>query len=138
MSDYQSIIMKMDHNFLSNLGQVLADEEINVVKGPQTGLLMMVAQDPFETDFCLGEVLITEAETEYQGQRGYAMVLGDEPERALLIAAVEAICQSNNEALKKQLKRFLGAHSFRLSKSADWERKLLTKTLVNFETMAKR
>jgi phosphonate C-P lyase system protein PhnG len=137
MSRYQSTIMEMDREFLGKLTQLLAEEEIDIVKAPQTGLLMMVARDPFETDFCLGEILITEAETEYQGRRGYAMVLGEKPDRAMLTAAVEAICQSRNEALKKHLERLLAEASSSLREKEEWERKILAASLVGFETMVK-
>ena len=137
MSDYQSIIVKLDHHCLTNLGKLLAEEEVEVVKGPKTGLLMMVAQDPFATDFCLGEILITEAESEYQGHRGYAMVLGEESERAVLTAAVAAIFASDNDVLKKRIDQFLAPLASALNREAEWERRLLTKTLVNFESMVK-
>lgn len=66
------------------------------------------------------------------------MVLGEEPERAVLLAAVTAVGQSSNEALKKRIESFLAEPSARLSQWADWQLKLLTKTLVSFETMVKR
>ncbi len=137
MSDHQSVIMSMDQKSVSELKELLGEAEIQVSKAPQTGLLMMVARDPFATDFCLGEILVTEAETEYRGQRGYALVLGEEPEKAMLTAAVAAIFQSDNDALKTEIGQFLAPMAFRLKESATWERRLLSKTQVNFETMVK-
>jgi alpha-D-ribose 1-methylphosphonate 5-triphosphate synthase subunit PhnG len=138
MSEHQSVIMALEREPLSELRELLSGEEIQVIRPPQSGLLMMVARDPFATDFCLGEILVTEAETEYQGQRGYAMVMGDEPEKALLTAAVAAIFQSNSNALKKQISQFLDPLAAHLHQAADWERRLLAKTQVNFESMVKR
>jgi alpha-D-ribose 1-methylphosphonate 5-triphosphate synthase subunit PhnG len=138
MSHHQSVIMAMDRKDLVNLSELLAAEEIQVIRTPQTGLLMLVAQDPFATDFCLGEILVTEAESEYQGHRGYAMVMGDEPEKALLTAAVAAILQGDNGALKNQIHQFLAPLASTLSREAEKERQLLTKTLVSFEGMVKR
>jgi phosphonate C-P lyase system protein PhnG len=138
MSEQQTVIMAMDRESLSKLKELLAEAEIRVIRTPQTGLLMMLAQDPFATNFCLGEILVTEAETEYQDQRGYAMVMGEEPEKAMLIASVAAVFLSNNDTLKTQIGQFLAQLAERLNRSAEWERRLLTKTLVNFESMVKR
>ena len=66
MFDHQSVIMAMNRESLPKLSELLTDEEIQGIRTPQTGLLMMVARDPFVTDFCLGEILVTEAETEYR------------------------------------------------------------------------
>ena len=137
MSDYQRLIVNLEPHYLHNLGKLLAEEEIEVLQAPKTGLLMMVARDPFATDFCLGEILITEAETAYQGHRGYAMILGEEPDKAVLTAAVAAIFQSGNEVLKKRIDQFMAPLASTLSQEAEWERRLLTKTLVNFESMVK-
>ena len=52
---------------------------------------MMAADNFFGTDFYLGEILVVEAEVEYKGLKGYAMVMGDESERALLAASVDTI-----------------------------------------------
>jgi alpha-D-ribose 1-methylphosphonate 5-triphosphate synthase subunit PhnG len=137
MSEHQSLIMAMDRESLAGFSELLSDENIQVIRTPQTGMLMMVAKDPFDTDFCLGEILITEAETEYQGRRGYAMVMGDEPEKAILAAAVAAILQGGDDALKTRIGQFLAPLASGLTQKAERERQLLTKTLVNFETMVK-
>lgn len=137
MSDHQSVIIALERESLAALSELLQEEEIQMIRPPQTGLLMMVAKDPFATDFCLGEILVTEVETEYQGRRGYAMVMGDEPEKATLTAAVAAIFQGNNDALKTRIGQFLAPLASSLSQKAEWERRLLSKTQVNFETMVK-
>jgi alpha-D-ribose 1-methylphosphonate 5-triphosphate synthase subunit PhnG len=137
MSEHQSLIMAMDRESLAEFRDLLGEEDIRVIRSPQTGLLMMAAKDPFDTDFCLGEILITEAETEYNGCRGYAMVLGDEPEKALLTAAVSAILQSDDGALKTRIGQFFAPLASDWSREAERERQLLAKTLVNFETMVK-
>jgi len=138
MCDYQALVMHLDQENLAMLAELLAAEEFHVVKGPQTGLLMMVAQDPFATDFCLGEILVTEAATEYQGHRGYALVIGDEAEKALLAALLAAIVQSSNVALKEQIEHLLAPVADKLRQAMDRERRLLATSLVNFETMVKR
>jgi phosphonate C-P lyase system protein PhnG len=73
--DVQSVITKMDDSSLKELMQLLSSEEINITKSPETGLLMMTAKDSFNTDFYLGEILVTEAAVGYKGLKGYAMVM---------------------------------------------------------------
>jgi alpha-D-ribose 1-methylphosphonate 5-triphosphate synthase subunit PhnG len=138
--DFQLVITKMDDVSVKELMQLLPTEEINILKKPETGLLMMAAKDSFDTDFYLGEMLVTETEVEYKGLKGYAMVMGDEPERALLAASVDAILQADTldemEDLKQKIKSFLAEQMKRINALQERERQLIAKTKVNFETMS--
>jgi alpha-D-ribose 1-methylphosphonate 5-triphosphate synthase subunit PhnG len=74
---------------------VLADVEPAIVRGPQTGMLMLQACDSAEgIRFNVGEVLVTEALVAIGPHHGYAMIQGLDREGALagaiLDAAVEA------------------------------------------------
>ncbi|PJA50532.1 MAG: hypothetical protein CO171_01250, partial [Syntrophobacterales bacterium CG_4_9_14_3_um_filter_49_8] len=100
-------LMELDEDKVKLLLNMAAEEGIAIVKPPRTGLLMMTVQDSFDADFYLGEILVTEAEVESRGKTGYAMVMGDEPERALLAASIEAIMRGDNEDLKKQIRGFV-------------------------------
>ncbi len=62
---------------------------------------MVSATDPFDVDFHLGEALVTEALVEYEGVQGYGMVMGDQPERALAAASVDAIARAGSPELAK-------------------------------------
>ncbi|MGC8491847.1 MAG: phosphonate C-P lyase system protein PhnG [Syntrophobacteraceae bacterium] len=137
MSGAQPVIMSMDRESLKRLSELLSREDIGVLRAPQTGLLMAVAKDAFATDFCLGEVLVTEAEAEFRGWSGYAMVMGDEPEKAMLAASAAAIFEGDDEDLKGRLTRFLAPYAERLNEAEMRERRLLAKTVVSFETMVK-
>lgn len=137
MTTIQSTIMSMDREALKELSELLSEEDVRVLREPQTGLLMTVAKDAFATCFCLGEILVTEAEADVKGCRGYAMVMGDEPAKAMLAASVAAIFKCDNEELKGRITRFLAPAASRLCESEKRERRLLTKTVVSFESMAK-
>lgn len=137
MTAAQPVIMSMDRESLKRLSELLSEEDIRVLREPQTGLLMAVAKDAFATDFCLGEILVTEAEAEFQGCRGYAMVMGDEPEKAMIAASAAAIFEGDNEELKGRLTGFLTPFAERLNEAEMRERRLLTKTVVSFESMVK-
>ena len=80
------------------------------------------------------------AEVEYKGLKGYAMVMGDEPERALLAASVDAILQTDNGDLMGDLKQkvmdFITVQAKKTTEADEMERRLIAKTRVSFETMA--
>lgn len=139
--EINSVITKMDEKSIEKLITLMPQDEINIIKKPEIGLLMMAAKDSFNTDFYLGEILVTEAEVEYKGLKGYAMVMGDEPERALLAASVDAILQTNNGDLMGDLKQkvmdFITVQDKKTTEANEMERRFIAKTKVSFETMAK-
>jgi alpha-D-ribose 1-methylphosphonate 5-triphosphate synthase subunit PhnG len=131
------LITKLDSASLRQLFDLLAPAGVKILKEPESGLIMMAAKDSLETDFYLGEILVTAAEAEYRGFKGYAMVLGEEPEKALLAAAVEAIWRSDHGDLQSRIRKFLTSRAEVLATAAARERELIARTKVSFETMAK-
>lgn len=130
-------LMELDEDKVKRLWDMAAEQDISVIMPPQTGLLMMTVQDSFDADFYLGEILVTETEVECKGKTGYAMVMGDEPERALLAASLEAIVQGDNEDLKKQIRGFVSEQREKIDSIKEKESALIAKTKVSFESMSK-
>jgi alpha-D-ribose 1-methylphosphonate 5-triphosphate synthase subunit PhnG len=128
-----NVILKMDESALSELLALLGRLDISIVKEPQAGLVMMSARDPFDTDFYVGEVLVTEAEVEYMGRKGYAMVMGDDPDRALARASLDALEQAGY--VGKEIKRHLERQTRKVSSVERKEEALVRSTRVSFETM---
>lgn len=135
--DFQSVITKMDDSSVKELMQLFSTEEINITRSPETGLLMMAAKDSFNTDFYLGEILVTEAEVEYKRLKGYAMVMGDEPEKALTAASLDAILQVDDGDLKQKVMDFITVQAKKTAEADEMERRLIAKTRVSFKTMVK-
>lgn len=135
--DINSIIQTMDKATVTSLLGMLSEQDISIIKPPKSGLLMMTVQDSFDTHFHLGEILVTEAEVECEGKTGYAMVMGDEPEKALLAASVDAVLQGNNKDLKKQMREFISEQMEKVNSIREKEAKLIAKTKVSFETMSR-
>ena len=135
--EINSVITKMDEESIEKLIALIPQDEINITKKPETGLLMMIVNDSFGADFYLGEILVTEAKVEYKGLKGYAMVMGDEPERVLLAALVDAILQEDNGDLKQKVMDFITLQAGKIATADEMERRLIAKTRVIFETMAK-
>lgn len=130
-------LMELDEDKVKLLLDMAAEQDISIIKPPQTGLLMMTVKDSFDADFYLGEILVTETEVECKGKTGYAMVMGDEPERALLAASLEAIVQGDNEDLKKQIRGFVSEQREKIDSIKEKESALIAKTKVSFESMSK-
>lgn len=77
--------------------EVMQDFEVDVTRGPSTGLLMVRMEEPSERiAFNFTEVTVSEAEVSAGGQRGYAMVMGRDPEKALALAVLDAAAESSH------------------------------------------
>ncbi|HLF76218.1 MAG TPA: phosphonate C-P lyase system protein PhnG [Dehalococcoidia bacterium] len=98
--------------------EALADEvletlDIEVARGPSVGLLMVRAEEPSERlQFNFVEVTVSEAEVTARGQRGYAMVMGRFPEKALAGAILDVAVEVDHpvkplieETLRSALER---------------------------------
>ena len=133
--DLPDCILHLPEPAVRKLLGLVAGEAVTVVRGPVTGLVMMSAMDSHETAFYLGEVLVTEAEVDYGGCRGYGMVLGDDADRAIARAAVEAIGASPNRALRERVNRLLAAESRKIEARRRRAASLIAATRVDFETM---
>jgi alpha-D-ribose 1-methylphosphonate 5-triphosphate synthase subunit PhnG len=79
--------------------RVLEDLAVEVSRGPSVGLLMVRAEEPSERlQFNVSEVTVSEAEVTANGQRGYAMVIGRQPEKALAGAVLDVALELGHPA----------------------------------------
>ena len=77
--------------------QVMESLEVDVIREPVVGLLMTRAEEPSERlPFNFVEVVVTEAEVIAGGERGYSMVMGRSPEKALAAAVLDAAVESGH------------------------------------------
>jgi alpha-D-ribose 1-methylphosphonate 5-triphosphate synthase subunit PhnG len=115
---------------------VLEGLEITVTRGPVVGLLALRVEEPFERiPFNFTEVTVSEAEVSARGRRGYAMVLGREPEKALAGAILDAAIEcghSDASVIEAELREALEGEEARLRD--EWAR--VARTRVAFEEMA--
>lgn len=135
--DFRCLLPELDNGQTEMLIDMLSELQIDIIKPPATGLIMINSRDCFDMDFHLGEILVTTAEVAVSGIQGHATVMGDEPAKALLAASVNAAIRSGQveplvsiaekaEALKKDL----------VEKQRQ-ETLLTAATKVHFESMAK-
>jgi phosphonate C-P lyase system protein PhnG len=137
MQEFQPIVMKMDIPAVTDLLELLPAKDFIIIKQPATALVMICATDCFNTDFCLGEALVTEAVVEYDGKQGYAMVLGEDQTRALALASLDAFYQSSDKENQAKIEHVLALASEEIVEKDEKERKLVASTRVNFENMVK-
>lgn len=110
---------------------------IEVVGTPETGLIMLTAEDCFGEPFHLGEVLVATAEVEYQRVRAHATVLGGDLEKAVLAASVNALSRHPEAAaLLQPLLEPVAQCWKRWQAQREQEDRLLAGTRVHFESMA--
>lgn len=108
-----------------------------VHQAPETGLVMATAKDPFDVDFHLGEVLVTTAQVTCNGVVGHGMIMGDLPEHALLLAAVEALEESRTQGLLNIVFDFVEQLALRDTRQKQTEARMAAATTVQFESMKK-
>jgi phosphonate C-P lyase system protein PhnG len=119
------------------LDRLWAAGDFAVVRPPRNGLTMIAVVDPFDTPFYLGEILTTTAEVSLEGHLGHGACSGDEPERALLLAAVEAAELSGRAANFCGLGDFIAELARVHARRRDLEARVAAATEVSFESMKK-
>ena len=135
-SDLTTAVIAMEDQEVTELLELLATEEMTITRPPRFGLIMMTVKDSFESDFHLGEVLVTEAAVCVAGCEGFGMVTGEEPRKALARAAVDALLRAGRPELLRDavLARLRHAHQRRADRLAN-EAALTASTRVSFDLM---
>jgi phosphonate C-P lyase system protein PhnG len=119
------------------LDRLWASGRFSVERAPRPGLVMCTMLDPFDTAFYLGEILVTRADVALDARhRGCAVVQGDAPEAALLLAAVEA-AERGGAALLDGLSEWAGELRERRDAERAREARCSAATRVRFESMRK-
>ncbi len=108
---------------------------VEVVTPPRAGLVMMTARDPFETAFCLGEVLVSEAAVRDGEVRGWGAVVGDAPQRALLAATVDLLGRIGDGAALRRAAEALAPAARRVQAARGLEAERVARTRVQFDLM---
>ena len=111
--------------------------EVKVIK-QNTALVMMRARDSVEKEvFNLGEVLVSEAWVEINSVLGYSLILGDDVEKGLAGAILDAVCELKHPLSKKIVNMLKEEKKYyEKERAKEWMR--IKSTKVEFEVMAKR
>lgn len=116
--------------------EVLAsDPPLSVIQEPRPQLVMHQVREPVEhRPFNLGEVVVTPAEVELDGVRGFAMLPGKAERAALSGAVVDAAIAGDHDrraAFEDELERAAAARE--TARRREWAES--RHTTVEFETM---
>ncbi|MDO5416070.1 MAG: phosphonate C-P lyase system protein PhnG [Lachnospiraceae bacterium] len=112
--------------------EIRAEHDIVIVKAPEKSLAMIKMREPVkETLFYLGEVIICEAIVSLDGVKGMAALMGDDFDKVLDMAVIDAACSRGvfrEEAFLTELEK---AQEERRQK----ENAMFMNTMVNFKSM---
>lgn len=104
-----------------------------VISHPSPGMVMVRHLDPIEkTPFYLGEAFVTQCEVELDGNLGYGCVLGNEPERAVYGAIIDAGF-GNDMNIPGEVKRMLDVEAEYINEKRNIENRQIAGTKVNFD-----
>ena len=135
-ADLTVLINTMDDEKVEHLLTLFADVDMTVTRPPQSGLIMLTATDCFETDFYLGEVLVTEARIIFSGCEGFGMVSGEAPRRALARAAADAVLRCPGQSkIQDRLLACLQQEELKQEIRLAEDAALIAATKVNFDLM---
>ncbi len=127
------ILARADRNAVIQMGKELQEQyPVTIVKSPEKALTMIKMREPVKQSlFYLGETIITEAVVSLDGAVGNAVTMGDDFEKTLYMAVIDA---AENRGVFKQEARLLeweADQNTRIEK----ENAMLMKTKVDFHSM---
>ena len=125
----------LDEAFAAEVLGELGADAFELETPPRTGLVMMQARDPFDTVFCLGEALVTEVVVRKGDVRGFGLVLGEAPRRALLQAALDLLGRTGNAIAIARAAELLGPELARRAGDRARDAELVARTRVQFDLM---
>ena len=132
----RDLLPEMTIEEVDNLNAVLPMEQVELIAPPATGLIMARVRDCFDTDFYLGEVLVTRAEISFGDHRAQATLIGNLPKHALAAATLSVLETAGRvDLLEKAAEACLPA-SRRIARKRDMRTRLVSATRVRFESMA--
>lgn len=106
-----------------------------LVAPPEVGLVVMQVREPVGAErFHLGEVVVTRAEVEIAGARGWAMRLGNDRVATLAAAVCDAVA-ANGGRLAGDVASLCETTRRRRAEAAADEWRDIARTIVNFEEL---
>jgi alpha-D-ribose 1-methylphosphonate 5-triphosphate synthase subunit PhnG len=94
---FEAIALARPGELASLADTVLSGVTLEILRGPQVGMLMLRALDSVDgIRFNVGEVLVTEALVAIGPHKGYAMIQGTDREHALAGAILDAAVESDH------------------------------------------
>lgn len=134
---FEAIAISRKQKLISLAKEIRNVLKVRIIK-QENGLVMMRARDSVENEvFNLGEILVSEAEVEINGVLGYSQVLGDDTEKALAGAILDAVCETKHP-FREKIMKMLNQEKNYYEKEKAKEYAKIKSTKVEFEVMAER
>jgi phosphonate C-P lyase system protein PhnG len=121
----------------SLLDDLWATGRFTISRPPETGLVMSLVNDPFDVRFCFGEIMVSQAKVCCDDQPGCGVLCGDELQRVLLLAAVEAAELRGATDLLKRIDAIITPLQQAKDGQATRLSKMAAATSVQFSSMTK-
>lgn len=103
-----------------------------IVKSPEKSLAIIRMREPVqESLFYLGEVIVSEAIVDLDGAKGVAVIMGDDFDKVLDMAVIDAACNKGVFQRYDFLEQLEKEQTHRLEK----ENALFMQTMVSFHSM---
>ncbi len=103
-----------------------------IVKAPEKSLTMIRMREPVqESLFYLGEVIVSEAIVDLEGAKGIAVLMGDDFDKVLDMAVIDAACNKGVFQRYDVLEQLEKEQTHRLER----ENAMFMQTMVNFQSM---
>lgn len=127
------IMVKADReDIIKQAEMIKKNNRVVIIKEPEKVLTMIKMREPVkESLFYLGEVIVTEALVKVNDVAGMAVAMGDDYEKTLAMAIIDAAYNAGAFADEEFLLRLEEKQIEREEK----ENALFAKTMVNFNTM---
>ena len=127
------IMAQADRDVIIGLAdKIKQSREVVIVKSPEKALTMIKMREPVkESLFYLGEVIVTEATVSLDGTNGTAVTMGDDFDKTLAMAVIDAACNCN---VFEDTEVLLELEKEQIDKE-EKENAMFMKTMVNFHSM---
>ncbi len=127
------ILARADAQEVKNLADEIKESYSPViVKAPEKSLAMIRLREPVkESLFYLGETVICEAIVDLDGSKGMAVLMGDEFDKVLDMAVIDAACNKGVFCRYDVLEDMQRRQKLRIEK----ENAVFMQTMVNFQSM---
>ena len=114
---------------------IFAAYEVSVIREPMKTLVMVRMRETMAgAAFYLGEVLAAEALVEVAGQKGFALLMGDDLDKAFAAAAIDAFRKTNLPAAR-EIERVLEKRGAEITAEKRREIRTYQKSRVQFHTL---
>lgn len=130
------ILGKCEKEVLQKLAEPLMEKySVKILRKPaKTMVMIRMKETVAKADFYLGELLACEAMVEVEGQKGFALMAGDDLDKVLYAAVLDGALKLN-DSCRTKINSVLEEQEQKILKRERLEIKMHQATKVNFETL---